>query len=304
MQIPKRIFYVWFGDDMPADVHACIQTWKLAMPDYKIIRIGQEKSEWFDFQDALQKCQWLKAVYDRQLWAYVSDYVRIKVLYDHGGIYLDTDITAMKNFEPLRNSSLFLGFQSSGKVNGAVIGCIKNNPFLKSMLDYYEKGHVFKEPHYLIPEIMTYLLEKDYGLMPFDSRENPKVTQLDDIVIYPEKFFYPFRYSEKYTDDCITSDTYAVHWWKASWRSEEDIYWLQKGRLYFLDENQFDSDESTADRLSRQKTRQSFPTWIYHVKRRRYGTKYYVLGIPFIVVRRPEHYKCVYLFNIIPLYGK
>lgn len=289
---------------MPADVHACIQTWKLAMPDFEIIRIGQEKSKWFDFQDALQKCQWLRAVYERKLWAYVSDYVRIRVLYDHGGIYLDTDITTMKSFEPLRNNSLFLGFQSPTKVNGAVIGCAKNNSFLKSILDYYEKNDVFQEPRYLLPDIVTYLLEKGYGLIPFDSRENPILTKLDDIVIYPEKYFYPFRYEEKYKDGCLTSDTYSVHWWKASWQSEDDLYWLKTERLHFLDEQQFASNESMTERFSKHKIDRFFPNWLYRVKRRKYTTKYYILGVPFVVVRRPKHYKYIYLFNTIPIYGK
>ncbi|WP_295914126.1 glycosyltransferase [uncultured Bartonella sp.] len=294
-QLPKRLFYVWFGDDMPADVHACIQTWKLAMPDYEIIKIGEEKSEWFDFKAALEQCQWLKAIYDRKLWAYVADYVRMKVLYNHGGIYLDTDVTASKSFDPLTSESLFMGFQSPTEVNGAILGGIKHHPFLKSMLDYYEKNEIFKGPRHLLPEIMTYILKRDYNFAPFDSRRAPDVTRLSDIIIYPEETFYPFRYDEKFTDKCITKNNFCIHWWKGSWRSEEDREWLKDGRLTYL--------EGIMQRpLQPQKNVN--PKWLYFVKQTPNKTKYYIFGIPFIVVRKPSHKKYVYLFNTIPLYGK
>ena len=316
-QLPKRIFYVWFGDDMPADVHACIQTWKLAMPDYKIIKIGEEKSQWFDFKEALEKCQWLKAVYDRKLWAYVSDYVRIKVLYDHGGLYFDTDVTAQKSFNPIMNNSLFMGFQSEIEVNGAVIGSVQHHPFLKSLLDYYEDGKIFSSHRYLLPEIITHLLKSNYKLEPFDSRKTPKITQLSGITIYPEKTFYPFRYGEKFCDICVTKNTYSVHWWKASWHSEDDINWLQNDRLVYLSKisnkikekyvvntDKINCASPSENILINSPEKKFWYKWFYRVKRRSFGVKYYFFGIPFIVVRKPRHKEYVYLFNTIPLYGK
>ncbi len=308
-QLPKRLFYVWFGDDMPADVHACIQTWKLAMPDYEIIKIGEEKSKWFDFKAALEQCHWLKAVYDRKLWAYVSDYVRLKVLYDHGGIYLDTDVTASKSFDPLLSASLFMGFQSPIEVNGAVIGSIKHHPFLRDMLDYYEKEKIFSSNRYLLPEIITYILKNKYKLATFDSRKDPKITKLSRITIYPEETFYPFRYNEKFFDKCLTKNTYSIHWWKASWHSEEDINWLQNGRLTYLDDiakktNKIDIPVNNKVVTVPVSKKESGCKWLYHVKRRTFGIKYYIFGLPVIVVRKPRHKEYVYLFNTIPLYGK
>ncbi len=301
-QLPKRLFYVWFGDDMPADVHACIQTWKLAMPDYEIIKIGEEKSEWFDFKATLEQCQWLKAVYDRKLWAYVSDYVRLKVLHDHGGIYLDTDVTASKSFDPLLSASLFVGFQSPNEVNGAIIGGVKHHPFLKSMLDYYEKNEIFKGPRHLLPEIMTYILKRDYNFAPFDSRRVSKITRLSDIIIYPEETFYPFRYGEKFSDNCLTKNNFSIHWWKASWRTEEDMEWLKTGRLTYLEK--LKHGNLLPQKNIPQQVTSSCPKWLYRVKRKSFGVKYYIFSLPLIVVRKPRHKEYVYLFNTIPLYGK
>lgn len=304
-QVPKRLFYVWFGDDIPADVHACIQTWKLAMPDYEIIRIGEEKSEWFNFHEELGKNNWLQAVYNRRLWAYVSDYVRIKVLYDHGGIYFDTDVTATRSFDPLRKHALFMGFQSPEEVNGAVIGSVKHHKFLRSMLTYYEDNHIFNNSRYLLPEIITHILQDEHGLVPFDSRLTPKITELGDIAIYPEEAFYPFRYREKYTDSCLSSNTYSVHWWKASWHSEDDLRWLQIGRLGYFDKEPETIVENIAKITADQKPIKASPlSWLYRVKKRTHGTKYYILGLPMIVVRKPHYGKYVYLFNSIPLFGK
>ena len=43
------------------------------------------------------------------MWAYVADYMRVKTLYEHGGIYLDTDVTIYKDFEPLLKDNMFAG---------------------------------------------------------------------------------------------------------------------------------------------------------------------------------------------------
>ena len=159
-------------------------------------------------------------------------------------------------------------------------------------------------------------------MVPFDSRITPKITELKGITIYPEQAFYPFRYRERYTDACITPNTYSVHWWKASWHSEEDIAWLQSGRLTHLDDrNKVGSQEEQANPENlpaEQQTLEHKPEvatisdkkkssglkWLYRVKRRSYGKKYIILGIPFFSVRKPRHREYVYLFNTIPIYGK
>ena len=92
--IPKRVFYVWgAGEQKSRLANVCIENWRMMLPAYEIIEVGENSKDWFDFAREYQECLWFRTVYDLKMWAYVADYIRFKVLYDHGGVYLDTDVT-------------------------------------------------------------------------------------------------------------------------------------------------------------------------------------------------------------------
>ena len=47
----------------------------------------------------------------------MSDYVRLKVIYGEGGIYLDTDVELVKPIDNLLNEKCFLAAEKTGYVN-------------------------------------------------------------------------------------------------------------------------------------------------------------------------------------------
>jgi len=101
-QIPKRLHYVWIGnDEKPEIFHKCLKSWQEKMPDYEIVEINEKN---FDLEKHIEKNSFLRECYKRNLWAYIADYVRIHYLYEHGGIYLDTDMEIVKDFSPLFES--------------------------------------------------------------------------------------------------------------------------------------------------------------------------------------------------------
>ena len=53
-------------------------------PDYEII-------EWNESNFDLGCSDFVNEAYKAKKWAFVSDYARLKVIYDNGGIYLDTE---------------------------------------------------------------------------------------------------------------------------------------------------------------------------------------------------------------------
>ncbi|MCQ2562710.1 MAG: hypothetical protein MJ158_03815 [Alphaproteobacteria bacterium] len=111
--IPKRIFYVWGANEKkPRDVLVCIQTWRQMMPDYEIIELNEDDKTYFDYEENLKANKWFRTVYQNKMWAYVADYIRIKVLYEHGGIYFDTDVSVVKSLTPLLKNKCFVGMQN------------------------------------------------------------------------------------------------------------------------------------------------------------------------------------------------
>ena len=90
MSIPKIIHYCWFGGGpISPESRKCIESWKKYCPDYKII-------EWNEQNFEISQNRYAQQAYEAKKYAFVSDYVRLAVLYRYGGIYLDTDVELVR----------------------------------------------------------------------------------------------------------------------------------------------------------------------------------------------------------------
>ena len=137
MSIPKVIHYVWMGGNpKPKKILKCIKTWKKVLPDYEII-------EWNEKNFDIDKHPFCKAAYEAKKWAFVSDYIRAYVIYNQGGIYLDTDVLILDNFDNFLNNRAFVGYENKDFPFTAVFGAEKKHPLLKKMLDYYDNLDVY-----------------------------------------------------------------------------------------------------------------------------------------------------------------
>lgn len=215
-KIPKRIFYVWCGNNKkPISAEICIDNWREKLPQYEIIEINENSTEWFDFPSEIENVRWLKDVYDRQLWAFVSDYIRCKVLYDHGGIYFDTDITVKKDFDDLLKYDFFIGEEDWGRISAGVIGSVAKHEYMKDMVDFY-KQDVYQSPLYILPDVLSYIYKEN---------------EYNNVRIFPTEYFYPFPHQSVYTPDCVTENTYTVHWWNESWVKSPNVMFLKSKHL-------------------------------------------------------------------------
>lgn len=76
--IPKKIHYCWFGGNpLPDDVKKYIESWKKYCPDYEIIR-------WDESNYDIHKNRYVEQAYKEEKWAFLTDYVRLDVIYEHG----------------------------------------------------------------------------------------------------------------------------------------------------------------------------------------------------------------------------
>ncbi len=235
-QIPKRIFYVWgAGEAKRPEVQKCIDTWKQFLPDYEIAELNEDNKEYFDYEHELKTNHWFKTVYSRKMWAYVADYIRIKALYEHGGIYFDTDVSVVKNMDKFLHNPAFVGMQSSSLdgcgdfVEPAICAAQRGNKFFGQIVRFYDSA-IWTESVYTMPLVFDHFL-REYKIFPFPIKSEQKIIKLPDLTIYPERYFIPFRYGEKFDKSCIEDSTHTVHWWGASWVKEENKKFLNHKHL-------------------------------------------------------------------------
>lgn len=126
-RIPKIIHYCWVGGaNKPKSVQYCIDTWKKYCPDYEIIEWNEDN---YDFS----KNQYMKEAYNSKKWGFVPDYARLDIIYQHGGIYMDTDVEMVASLDSLLEYEGFFGFENTGNgqfyVNcGHGFGAVPNHP--------------------------------------------------------------------------------------------------------------------------------------------------------------------------------
>ncbi|DAB18868.1 TPA: glycosyltransferase [Candidatus Gastranaerophilales bacterium HUM_19] len=221
-KIPQRIFYVWgYGEKKSQIANICIENWRMMLPDFDIIEVNEKTPEWFDFDYEYNNNLWFKTVYDLKMWAYVSDYIRCKVLYDYGGIYFDTDVTVYKDFSSLLNHKMFIGNCLNNIPEMATFGAQKEHPILLEMINFY-KNDIWNSQDFIITKILTKILKNKFNIEP-SLLENVK----DNLIaIYLPEYFNPFHFDQDFNHSCITHNTYSVHWMGASWHSKKNLFFL------------------------------------------------------------------------------
>lgn len=217
--IPKIIHYCWFGEnEIPAKLKKCMESWSKKMPDYQVMRWDETN---FDVHCTL----WTSQAYLEKKYAFVSDYVRLLALYNFGGIYLDTDVLIKKSLNPFLEYKAFTGFESNNKLTSAVIGAEKEFPLIKEFLDTYidknfinTDGQINNEANVVM---MTKICEK-YGLKTDNTFQI-----VQNMHIFPSTYFCPLDF---WMNKNFTENTYAIHYFDASWLDENTKNRIQRER--------------------------------------------------------------------------
>ncbi|WP_019720325.1 glycosyltransferase family 32 protein [Heyndrickxia coagulans] len=200
MSIPKIIHYCWFGKEPKSElIRKCIRSWSV-LEGYKII-------EWNESNFNIESNPYVKEAYEKGKFAFVSDYVRLKVLYEFGGIYLDTDVEIKKNFNGFLENRLFMGFMFNCLLGTAVIGTEKKHPVIFDLLCLYSNMELKA-----VPNNNTFT---EYFINNFSEFKLNNTLQFLDkgVVIYPKEYFERPTYNRKLG--------YSIHHYTASWKNQQ-----------------------------------------------------------------------------------
>lgn len=232
MSIPKKIHYCWFGGNpLPESVKKCINSWKKFCPDFEIIRWDESN---FDVSGNL----YAKQALQNKKYAFVSDYARLKILYDNGGIYLDTDVELVKPLDDFLTYSGYMGFEKGRFINeneriyemasGLGMGAEPENKVIFAMLSDYdnipfvdEKGNFDTLP---CPSRNTFTL-KNLGFVT-----NGEKQVINNFCILPSEYLAPMDFvTRKIT---ITENTYSIHHYDGSYLTGKDKVDMLVARFY------------------------------------------------------------------------
>lgn len=211
--IPKKIHYCWFGrGEKPELAKKCIASWKKFCPDYEII-------EWNEDNFDLDCHGYTRFCYDNRKWAFLSDFVRLAVVCEHGGFYFDTDVELLKKPDALLQYDAFYGFEDDAHLNtGQGFGAAPQHPTIRAMLQQYLDLTADQQGNY--PAVSCPPMNTQ-ALLPLGLVLGGTEQQVAGARILPADYMNPF-------DDATgrlnkTANTISIHWYSKTWLDKKTV---------------------------------------------------------------------------------
>jgi len=212
--IPSIIHYCWLGSkDIPPEHQEFIRGWRRLLPNYEFMFWNNET---FARYLAAADSKFVKECQRLNLPGFLSDFVRFTVLYEYGGIYLDTDVEVHKSFDAFRDFDMFLGYIYDSAIGTAIIGTRKENPLIAKLLqrledDFCRLGTLTISNAW----VTACLLENCDDFLLCGQRQSLKC----GIEIYPKDYF------ERYCVNPHLGGGYSEHHCYGSWHNRKKSLW-------------------------------------------------------------------------------
>jgi len=194
--IPRVFHYVWVGGDLPKQhrkwmddnmrLHAGDPTWEMRL--------------WTDSDvDQFKTAGMIK---EARRPAQKADIMRIEIVYEHGGVYLDTDTEVLRRFDPLLGDEAFAGLQQENYLCTTPLGAVPKSAFFSKLMGALEtrkvNGDILKQTaNTFVTEF--WLANQDLPL-----------------AVYPTHCFCPYLWWDK-PPLAYSPETFCVHHWNQSW---------------------------------------------------------------------------------------
>ncbi len=216
--IPKIVHLCWLsGDPYPDLIARCLASRSLHLPDYKVMLWNRQT---FDVDGT----PWVAEAVARKKYAFAADYIRLHALHAHGGIYLDADAEVLRSFDELLEQYSFMGYETGGDLEPAVIGSHPKAAWVGHCLAHYKGRHFISPDGSLdlrpLPLIIGDTLRTHYALpnSPVYGRVWMEDAQL---MLFDASYFSPKNIHSGALE--LSPHTFAVHhfdgqWVETNWR--------------------------------------------------------------------------------------
>lgn len=208
-KIPKIIHQVWIGGNMPLrEQEMCNQVKQFAL-----------ENNWQYFlwtEDNINQLTEFKNIHEFNSTpnnGQKSDIIRSQILYQYGGVYLDTDFVLLKMFDELLDLDFFCGvaYDEFPSLFNGLIGTTPGNILIADMLNL-DIGVGYSDGMDIINTTGPYFITR---------KVFKHIETFTNMLVLPVSFFYPFPNTDinKRPDYkvYVQPETIACHVWSGSW---------------------------------------------------------------------------------------
>lgn len=198
--IPQVIHCCWFGGELSPMAQKCLKSWERYAPDFKVKRWDKKITDLCNSSsDSLP--EFVRGAFAARKWAMLSDWVRMKALYEEGGVYFDFDVELINDIDKLPQEEWIASEWTklgSWLNPGCGIRLKKGSNIAKFMLDEYAKLN----------------FNPTMEMMPWINAKLEQVSR--NIKVIPPEILSPIDMKGKLH---LTQDAVAVHHYEMSWAS-------------------------------------------------------------------------------------
>ncbi len=198
--IPRRFHRIWLGTrPLPKEFIEFGKSWQVLHPGWTLHTWTDASLHGMTNAEAFQKSRAHSGK---------ANVLRYEILLHHGGVYIDTDFECKKNIEPLLDGvSCFVGEQSRGFANNAIIGAVPGHPFLRGLVADLSRR---------VPQFSRLPSIKQSG--PYYLNE--VLRRHRDVKRFPPEIFYPYQWHERWRRNESFPHAYGIHHWALSWKKK------------------------------------------------------------------------------------
>lgn len=216
-KIPKIIHHIWLGGPMPEQYMVWRQKWQDMHPDWVFMLWTDKEVAHFHLEN--------QEYYDETTsYGEKANLLRYELLYQFGGLYVDTDCECFRSFDLLHHCcDFYAGCEypqrsyagSRIMVGNSIMASRPGHPMVKEFIDGIQ--HTWKEELQVArsgTRYATNIIKKTL----FSE-------QHDTIMIFPANLFYPWAsnidpWEEPVTgqESFVQPETWSLHYWHFTWK--------------------------------------------------------------------------------------
>lgn len=200
-KVPGILHQVWLsGDAVPPPLSLSLKTFLRLHPDFEVKKWNIDSLEGDEtpfFRDSLRE----------KKWAFATDYIRLKALYEHGGVYADGDVAFYRPIYRYMQFESVLCWENYFAIGPHFMMAAPQNAIIGRILDVYRSRNFYENEQLNltpIPVIVTWLLTTEFGLRLDGSRQI-----LDGANLVEAENIFTTNFND---DKCVAEHMYYGGW--------------------------------------------------------------------------------------------
>ena len=197
--IPKHFWMFWDGPSKPDYVQRSTESWSRLHPTWEVTELTEVTMPQLRNQDLIDDISRVSP--KSHYYQHLTNLLRLEVLHDHGGVWADADLEALRNIEPLiEGCTAFTARESRDYVNNGFIGCTPKHPYIAELLEL-TRDRVLTNPQWRS--------NRQTG-----AHHHTEVLQRHpDVRVLPQEQIYPVHWSELERRHDEHAEAWTLHHW-------------------------------------------------------------------------------------------